>query len=139
MRACNNRAKKPLIKDMALAALVADSDDGFRARVVRVLAGAGWRVLEAVSVEEALALVNRELIHLAVVRRLVADRDGLHLVRTLRLGRPDLPIILLSGTLSPETHARALEAGVTTVVPDAFVDGHFVSLVKHLVERTPPP
>lgn len=123
---------------MSCVALVIDREAPTRAKVVNLLVGAGFRVVEAVGMDDAFAASDREPVDLVVVRRHLAGQDALPLVKILRGRRPDLPILLLSGTLSPETHARALEAGVTTLVPESFVEAHFIALVKQLTQRTPP-
>lgn len=62
------------------------------------LRDAGLAVVEASDATEALRAVDRTPIDVVVTDvRMPGDIDGLELARSLRVSRPDLPVILTSG------------------------------------------
>jgi CheY-like chemotaxis protein len=120
--------------------LLVDTQSPLRERVTRALGegGLGCRLVHAQNGAEAIDQLGREPVHLAVVRRHLEGADGLEVVRRMRTLRPALPVVLLAGTLSSETHERALKAGVTSLVPETFEEAHFAALVKELLNRPAP-
>ena len=79
--------------------LVVDDEDGVRRIVQRILASNGYRVLVASNLEEALEIAERSDL---TIRAVVADvvmpnGSGLELVEQLRVQRPGLPALFMSG------------------------------------------
>ncbi|MCC7425981.1 MAG: response regulator [Alphaproteobacteria bacterium] len=79
--------------------LLAEDEDAVRELARRALSDAGWTVIAAASAEEALERAPPDLAGLTVLVSDVAmpGLDGPELARQLRLGRPDLPVVLMSG------------------------------------------
>jgi len=76
---------------------VIDDDDLVRAHLAEQLRAAGWRVFEAGTVDEGVALIRQNRAQAAVVDILMPDRDGLEAIGQLRKVRPDLRIVAISG------------------------------------------
>lgn len=76
---------------------VIDDDELVRAFLAEQLSAAGWRVLEAESVEDGVSRIRTERAEAAVVDILMPDRDGLEAIGQLRKVRPDLRIVAISG------------------------------------------
>ena len=82
--------------------LLVDDEEPLRRLAARILRQAGWTVLESESGDDAAARDPREL---AAIDAVVSDvsmpgaLDGPALIARLRLGRPGLPAVLISGYL----------------------------------------
>lgn len=76
---------------------VIDDDELVRAHLAEQLKAAGWRVFEAGTVDEGVALIREHRARAAVVDILMPDRDGLEAIGQLRKVRPDLRIVAISG------------------------------------------
>jgi CheY-like chemotaxis protein len=100
--------------------LFVDDDRSVREMVAPALADEGYRVLSAANGAEALALLNQ---HDRDVRLVLTDvampvMDGMEMLTALRSRRPDLPVILMSGTL--DTTKSQTPAGVTSLLLKPF-------------------
>ncbi|TNC59316.1 PAS domain S-box protein [Rubellimicrobium roseum] len=79
-------------------ALLVDDEDLVRLSTADMLMDLGYEVVEANSAEEALSLIGEGLRpHLVVTDHLMPGLTGLDLARDLRLRRPDLPVLIVSG------------------------------------------
>ena len=95
-------------------------DDSKLARIVAAKAltalEPGWERVEAGSAAEALAIVAKQNIDVALIDFNMADKDGLELAAELRQAHPKLPIAIITANIQDEvvSRARAIEA---TFVP----------------------
>jgi two-component system cell cycle sensor histidine kinase/response regulator CckA len=92
--------------------LVVDDEDAVRNIVQRVLEANGYRVLPASNLIEALEIVGR---HNLPINAVIADvvmpnGSGLELVEQLRLTRPGLPALFMSGYMGDELAGHGLRA-----------------------------
>jgi len=77
--------------------LCVDDDRDVLGVLEEVLQGAGYRVVQAVSAEEALSCFRRSGADLVIADLMMETIDaGLELVRDLKIARQNLPIIMLS-------------------------------------------
>ncbi len=93
--------------------LVVDDSVFARHRLGAVLREAGHEVVEAEDGETALRLMAGGGIAAATVDLLMPGMDGLELIRRLREGYPDLPILSVSADVQKATQLQALAAGVS--------------------------
>jgi CheY-like chemotaxis protein len=82
--------------------LVADDEGAVRSLVERVLRGAGYAVIAVADGREALDVAASRLheLDLLVSDAVMPGVTGLQLARRLRVERPDLPILFISGWAS---------------------------------------
>lgn len=78
--------------------LVLDDDQGFRDLLVRILSPLGFPVVEARSTKEALAIVARTELALAIVDFRLPETDGMTFITRLRDAGKDTPVVFVSGT-----------------------------------------
>jgi PAS domain S-box-containing protein len=100
--------------------LFVDDDRSVREMVAPALADQGYRVLSAANGAEALALLNQ---HDRDVRLILTDlampvMDGMEMLTALRNRRPELPVILMSGTL--DTTKNPMPPGVASLLLKPF-------------------
>jgi DNA-binding response OmpR family regulator len=115
--------------------LIAEDDDELRSLLTTILAHEGYRVLEAGDgIRLVRLLAEQEVDVLVLDIRLGAD-DGVALGREIRLDRPDLPILLMSGDSSA---AEALKdaGGVTDLfLAKPFTSESVTAAVVEILER----
>jgi CheY-like chemotaxis protein len=79
-------------------ALLVEDEDIVRETVADMLADLGYRVVEAASAEEALAIVESGArVDLVVTDHLMQGMSGTDLARAIRGRRPELPVLVVSG------------------------------------------
>ncbi len=73
-----------------------------------------WAVLEVARGRDALHMVNQEEIDLVILDIHLPDKNGIEVLKEIKLMRPTLPVIILS--LYPEEHyaLRAIKAGASS-------------------------
>ena len=84
--------------------LLIDDEAPMREFVCRTLRGAGYRVLEGESYDDALALyeAHSKEIDLLLVDAALPDKNGFELARTLGQIRPDLKVLFTSGDVGSQ-------------------------------------
>lgn len=82
-----------------------------------------WRRLEAGSAAEALEVVAREPVDIALVDFNMAEKDGLELAAELRDAHPLMPIAIITANIQDEIIARAREINAAFVPKPLTADG----------------
>ena len=82
--------------------LVVDDEPTIRAVIVRVLKATGWEGVEAESGTAAVEMVQTHAIDLALIDYTMSPMNGIDTFHAIRQLKPDLPIVLMSGSLQPE-------------------------------------
>lgn len=99
--------------------IVVDDDGPFRASVSRVLRSS-YRILEAESAEEALALLEKETPDLVLSDVQMPGMGGLELLRLIRERDPTLAIVMMSGMSSIEVAVKSVQAGALDFLEKPF-------------------
>ena len=86
--------------------LVVDDDENVRHLVTSALRRRGYRVLEAAAPSEAIRIASdRETpIHLVLSDVMLPEMDGRRLTNALRQARPDIKVLLMSGSSDEALH-----------------------------------
>ncbi len=95
--------------------LVADSDRRVRQMISAYLRGDGFQVLEASSGLEALLVLRRATVDIALVDPMLPEIDGLELVHRVRR-ESTVPIIMLTASRDEAARIAELEAGADEYV-----------------------
>ena len=82
-----------------------------------------WRRIEAASAVEALSLVEREPIDIALVDFNMEEKDGLTLAAELREAHPTMPIAIITANIQDEIIARAREINASFVAKPLTSEG----------------
>lgn len=91
--------------------LIVDDDEPFRMRLARAMEKRDFQVQVAGGVEEAIRMARHDAPSYAVVDLKLADGSGLDIVEALRLLRPDMRIVMLTGFGNIATAVAAVKAG----------------------------
>jgi DNA-binding NtrC family response regulator len=112
--------------------LVVDDEPELRRIFRRNLVRAGHTVLEAASGRAALALVRQLAFDVVISDVRMPDLDGLDLLEVLQREKPQLPVVLVSGSPDLERASAAYGALDYLVKPVKFED--LRSIVKLAIE-----
>ena len=99
--------------------LIVDDEPGIRRSLGEALGEEGYAVLKAEQGEQALELLHNpdsEGIHLMLLDVWLPGMDGLETLKQAKALRPDLPVALASGYVTPEIEKSAFEAGASALV-----------------------
>lgn len=95
--------------------LLAEENTLLRGMLVEVLEKMGYVVNDFGDGESALAQFNsfRQYFQLVISDYIMSGVDGLELCRLVKKERPDLPVIIMSGSVDKELPALARQAGAS--------------------------
>ncbi|HKP64210.1 MAG TPA: sigma-54 dependent transcriptional regulator [Polyangiales bacterium] len=100
---------------MGASILICDDEKNIRRTLGMVLEGLGHRVHEAASAEEALSLLDREEIELAILDVRLPQMSGIDALQRIR-AKPEwtgLPVIMISGHASLAEAVHSVQLGAT--------------------------
>ena len=92
--------------------LLVDDDEAVLQAYTRVLTRAGFEVSTALSGQLALELLRDGHYDAVATDVAMPNMNGIEFLRALRSKDADLPVLLLTGTLSAETAAQAIDLGI---------------------------
>jgi two-component system, NtrC family, response regulator HydG len=125
-----------LAKAGATRVLVVDDEPTLRRSVVRMLAASG---MDAIPVEDgaaALALLERERVHVALVDLMMPKMNGLELLENLRTSHPGVEVIMMTAFGDVEVAVKSVRAGAYDFLEKPFRSNDEVVLtVSKAAER----
>lgn len=113
--------------------LIADDDDDFRRTVCEIFAPF-FRLIEAESGEEAVELVTREEVHLALFDMHMKQLTGLDALRQLRALKIAAPCIIVTSDDTQSLRDDAMQAAAFSVLRKPVTRRILVSTVACAVE-----
>jgi CheY-like chemotaxis protein len=118
------------------AVLVAEDDRSVRAMVVRLLASRGYRVVEASSGPEAIALFERHAgeLSLVVTDVMMPRMSGKDVADHVKQARPGLPILLVSGYAHDVLGRNVTLGERCTFLAKPFSEAALLDAIRALVE-----
>jgi two-component system, OmpR family, KDP operon response regulator KdpE len=119
---------------MAERILVCDDDPQIRRALSLILRDAGYEVLIASGMEEALDRAALAGVQLAIVDLLLPDGHGIELCERLREWS-EMPILVLSAIADERTKVDALQRGADDYVTKPFGPGELVARVRAALRR----
>ena len=114
--------------------LLVDDEEGYRELVARMLAKAGYEVVQAADGIEALSLLEKSKIDLVISDILMPVLNGYALVARLRAKWPDMPVILTTGYLSQQA-AKSMMNGSVDFIPKPIDPEVLIQTVQRLVPQ----
>jgi len=102
--------------------LVVEDQDAVRQYIRTVLEKSGYHVLQAANGPDALALAERfpRLIHLLVTDLILPLMNGRELAETLKMSRPEMRVLFISGYAEETIGSRGIIAGDLAFLPKPF-------------------
>ena len=120
--------------DGSWTVLIVTDDAASRAALIRCVE-ADYRVLDAASVRDALAILETEQADLLLCEKRIADASGVEFLREMRVSHPETIRILITGPMVHDEMVRTInDAAVYQVVPNPWQDDHLRLIVKRALE-----
>ncbi|SIO28470.1 DNA-binding response regulator, OmpR family, contains REC and winged-helix (wHTH) domain [Singulisphaera sp. GP187] len=117
--------------------LVIEDDPAIRRGLIDALAFAGYATLEA---SDGLAGCRAALAadcDLLLLDLVLPGRDGLDILREVRLARPNLPVIVLTARASEDDRVRGLSSGSDDYITKPFSIRELLARVEAVLRRSP--
>jgi len=124
-------AELPNVESLNFSVLVTDDDRGSRDALAALLNDHGFRTVTAGSGEEAIEIVQAEVIHVVFFDMHMPRMTGLEALQQVRLLNALLPAILVTADATRELIRQAFQAQVFSVIPKPVNK----SIVLHTLTR----
>jgi two-component system KDP operon response regulator KdpE len=115
---------------VAASILVVDDEPAIRRLLRTSLSSQGFQVLEAPDGRHALAEIEKSHPDLIILDLGLPDISGLDLIRTLRTGDSNIPILVLSSRADETGKVEALDLGADDYVTKPFGTGELFARVR---------
>ncbi len=114
--------------------MVVEDDDAIRLVLRTNLEDEGYRVIEAVTAEQALVQMIDERLDVVLVDLRLPGIQGLDLIRSLR-ATSQVPIIIVTAQTDSHDVVAGLEAGADDYVTKPFVSKELMARIRTLLRR----
>ncbi|SFS76248.1 response regulator transcription factor [Marininema halotolerans] len=114
--------------------LVADDDAHIRQLVVLYMKKEGYEVRDVANGEEALVVMDKDHMDLAVIDIMMPEMDGWELCKEIR-SRGDMPILMITAKGEAEDRVKGFQLGTDDYVVKPFDPTELVLRVKALLKR----
>ncbi len=115
--------------------LVAEDDKNTRLLMKAVLESARYQVFTATDGEDALSVLDREHIDLAVVDVMMPKMDGYEFTKTLRDSNNNLPILMVSSNQLPADKHKGFLVGTDDYITKPVDEEEMLLRIKALLRR----
>ncbi len=115
--------------------LFVDDDREMRQLIVDFFHSEGYKVTEAANGKDALEQLSDEEFDVVITDLRMQEMDGLSLLRQIRIGSPNLPVILITAFGSIETAVEAIKEGATNFIPKPLKMQTLKAIVDKAVEQ----
>jgi CheY-like chemotaxis protein len=96
--------------------LVIDDDPAVRGFLRQILAGAGYVVVEAADGKSGMSKIEPQRVDLVITDLVMPEQEGLETLQRLRVERPNLPVIAISGAFGGSYLKTARRLGATATL-----------------------
>ena len=96
--------------------LVIDDDSAVRGFLRQILGGAGYVVVEAGDGKSGMSKIGPQAVDLVITDLVMPEQEGLETLQRLRIERPNLPVIAISGAFGGSYLKTARRFGATATL-----------------------
>ncbi len=116
--------------------LVIEDDAATAKSIELILRKEGWVVDTTDSGEDGLEIGKLYDYDILIVDLMLPDMDGLDVIRHLRAGRIDTPVLILSGLTESDRKIKGLGVGADDYLTKPFDRGELVARIQAIVRRS---
>ena len=125
------------MSDTKATILLVEDEELLRAGVQEVLEIQGYKVITAPDGEQALACLAAQTIDLIITDLVMPKMDGVDFVKQLRTIKPDLPVIVVSGSTRNIMQRYGIDSiqvpGANASLPKPFKSVDLIEQVRQLL------
>jgi DNA-binding NtrC family response regulator len=125
-----------ILARQTLGILVVDDEKTLRYALKEGLSEEGYRVETAGDLASALAILNREEFHLALLDQKLPDGSGLEFLREIRSRYPDMQVVMMTAYGKFENAVEATKAGCFDYIGKPFELDHMKLVIKNALSQT---
>ena len=118
--------------------LVVDDEGIVLESCKKVLEAEGFNVIAAISADEALSAIEREMPDLLLIDMKMPLHDGIYLMKELKKRDMNTPVIVMSGYSTDETICEADAMGACRFLPKPFTPDELVETVRQVLKGENP-
>lgn len=115
--------------------LVVDDDKNTRKLLKAVIENDGYKVSTAENGEEALNIMDKEVVELVVLDIMMPKMDGYEFTKTLRSVNNNLPILMLSAKQMPEDKRKGFLVGTDDYMTKPVDETEMLLRIRALLRR----
>ena len=117
--------------------LVIEDDAGIREGIVDALTCEGFRTLEAATGDRGLEMAVSVDCDLLLLDLILPGRDGMEILREVRVTRPTLPVVILTARGEEQDRISGLKLGADDYVVKPFNVKELLARVEAVLRRSP--
>jgi len=114
--------------------LIVEDDAVFLRPLLRVVEAEGYEVRAIPNGEAALDLLRHEDFDLVLTDKVLPKMDGIELVRQIRVGHPDVAVVVMTAHATVESAVEALRLGAVDFLLKPFDLTEAVLAIRHAIE-----
>ena len=118
--------------------LVVDDDQRLRKLIAKYLSDNGFMVAAAEDASEARKLLKQLVFDMIVLDLMMPGESGLEFAESLRAGKSDIPILMLTAMSESEDRIRGLEKGGDDYLTKPFEPRELVLRIHSILKRARP-
>jgi len=112
-------------------------DEITAAKAVALMLKSGGAVVDTADTgEEALELVRHYDYDIVILDLMLPDMDGFEVVRRMRVGRIEVPVLILSGLTRPQAKVKGLGLGADDFITKPFDRAELLARIQAIVRRS---
>ena len=116
--------------------LIVDDEESIRQSLGGVLADDGYEIVTAGSGEEALRVVEEEMLSLVLLDIWLPGIDGIETLKIIKSEHPQLRVVIMSGHGTIETAVKATKLGAFDFIEKPLSLDKVLLIVKHALDIT---
>ena len=121
---------------MSKTILIVDDEESICQSLGGVLADDGYEIMTAGSGEEALKIVEEEMLSLVLLDIWLPGIDGIETLKIIKAGHPQLRVVMMSGHGTIETAVKATKLGAFDFIEKPLSLEKVLLIVKHALDIT---
>jgi two-component system nitrogen regulation response regulator NtrX len=114
--------------------LIVDDEESICQTLGGILADEGHAVITAATGEEALRMVEEEMPGLVLLDIWLPGIDGIEVLKMIRAGHPQIPVVMMSGHGTIETAVRATKLGAFDFIEKPLSLEKVILVVNHALD-----
>ena len=116
--------------------LVVDDDDMIRDLLCNLFEIERFSVSTAASAKEALTIVEREAVRAVVTDMLMPEMSGLELLKKIKVIKPDLPVLMITGYAGHYSAADLKASGAAGFLTKPFKNTELIRILKLAIRQS---